>query len=132
MVLKRVGDVPVSTVQDASEVLETCECLESSFGPVAGSAIVLLTRRPGCAGMPWGLVVDDRMELTGCTVGSVAISNARAQACVGKVLTKVNGKPVHAGDWEGFAKAIQGVDVIGLHFRHPSISDTDSDPSHVL
>eukprot|EP00665_Eupelagonemidae_sp_cell47_P004976 gene4976-biopygen1055 len=79
--------------------------------------------------MPWGLVFDeDTLELAECTAGSVAFANARAQACVGKVLTKVNGKHVNVSDWEGLASSIEEVDAIGLHFRHSSISVLDERP----
>eukprot|EP00665_Eupelagonemidae_sp_cell47_P004975 gene4975-biopygen1054 len=56
--------------------------------------------------MPWGLSCYSKTTLVlhHCMAGSVAASNARARACVGKAIAKVNGQPVHSVD--GFTMAL--------------------------
>ena len=54
------------------------------------------------------------MELIGCAEGSRASSSAPVCACVGLVLLKIDGSPVHRPD--DVTKAMQGRTLIRLHF----------------
>eukprot|EP00665_Eupelagonemidae_sp_cell47_P013549 gene13549-biopygen4844 len=63
------------------------------------------------------------MRLYHCTAGSVAASSAQAKACIGNELAKVNGKPARTG--KEFGTVIEGLDAIGLQFRHTPESAVD-------
>eukprot|EP00662_Eupelagonemidae_sp_cell21_P057450 gene57450-biopygen16642 len=91
---RRQGPQPLP--DDKHEREQGCQSLPVECPPGGNGVVVELTRRPEEKDLHSGMIFrKGTMQLIDCEAGSITHRSEQIAACVGMVLTEVNGLPVH-------------------------------------